>query len=376
MPHNSVDPGHGTTTMTPLCRISALIVLLAITVCIPAHAATPGDDEGRLITRNADGAWFLQQPEGAPGKGCVARFMSAKKDQSQLALVGPTAKSPTAAILLHGPRIAAPPAAREVSVQVQQDGLPPATMRGALMPPAGGQGGGFIMIPVGDLAQTMGSMRVKETGMTARVDGVDAFGLSYDGLDQARSAMLDCLAGKRFTGGKSLAEATSEIRLMGTGSIAGNAFFKGALLAKKQYPPKGSQRVGLIHMSDEFKQWFETVKQSEKMPDRIPERIAKHFMFATILDDQGGFRFTKLPPGEYLLIADFSYKETATRSEVVGRTDVYVGNRHIGSNDQVAYWFEDVKKNTTFSKTVHLKDGEAMQVSLDKSMLGCFFICR
>lgn len=49
---------------------------------------------------------------------------------------------------------------------------------------------------------------------------------------------------------------------------------------------------------------------------------------------------------------------------------------HIGSNDQVAYWFEDVKKNTTFSKTVHLKDGEAMQVSLDKSMLGCFFICR
>ena len=155
-----------------------------------------------------------------------------------------------------------------------------------------------------------------------------------------------------------------------------DAFYKGALLAKKQYPPKGSQRVGLIHMSDEFKQWFETVKQSQKMPDRIPERIAKHFMFATILDDQGGFRFTKLPPGEYLLIADFSYKETVTRSEVTGRTDVFVGNQHIGSNDQVAYWFEDVKKNTTFSKTVHLKDGEAMQVTLDKSMLGCFFICR
>ncbi len=106
--------------------------------------------------------------------------------------------------------------------------------------------------------------------------------------------------------------------MVGTGSIAGNAFFKGAVLAKKQYPPKGSQRVGLIHMSDEFKQWFETVKQSEKMPDQIPERIAKHFMFATILDDQGGFRFTRLPPGEYLLIADFSYKETVTRSEVTG----------------------------------------------------------
>ena len=355
----------------------ALLALLAATFGLAGAAhATGADDESRLITRNGDGAWFLQQPEGTPGKGCVARFTAAKKDASQLALVGPSATSPTAAILLHGPRIAAPATAREVSVQVQQDGLPPATLRGALMPPAGGQGGGFVMIPVGDLKQTMASMRAKETGMTARVDGVDVFGLSYDGLDQARSAMLDCLAGKRFTGGKSLAEATSEIRLMGTGSIAGSAFYKGAVLAKKQYPPKGSQRVGLIHMSDEFKQWFETVKQSQKMPDRIPERIAKHFMFATILDDQGGFRFTKLPAGEYLLIADFSYKETVTRSEVTGRTDVYAGNRYIGSNDQVAYWFEDVRKDTTFSKTVHLKEGEALKVSLDKSMLGCFFICR
>ena len=76
---------------------------------------------------------ILQQPEGTPGKGCVARFTAAKKDQSQLALIGPSAKTPSGALLLHGPRIAAPPAAREVSVQVQQDGLPPATLRGALV---------------------------------------------------------------------------------------------------------------------------------------------------------------------------------------------------------------------------------------------------
>ncbi|MEJ2788297.1 MULTISPECIES: carboxypeptidase-like regulatory domain-containing protein [unclassified Pseudoxanthomonas] len=363
--------------MTPRRLTPALLTLLAATFGFTAQARAAGtDDEGRLITRNTDGAWFLQQPEGSPGKGCVARFTSAKKDQSQLALIGPTAKSATAAILMHGPRIATPPAAQEVTLELQQDGLPPATMRGALMPAGGAKGGGFLMVPVGDLKQTMGSMRPKETGMKVRVGGVDVFGLSYDGLDQARSAMLDCLAGKPYTGGKSLVEATAEIRLVGTGAIAGTAFYKGALLAKKQYPPKGSQRVGLIHMSDEFKQWFETVKQSQKMPDRIPERIAKHFMFATILDDQGSFRFTRLPPGEYLLIADFSYTETVTRSEVTGRTDVFVGNQHIGSNDQVAYWFEDVKKTTTFSKTVHLKDGETLQVTLDKSMLGCFFICR
>jgi hypothetical protein len=363
--------------MTPARLIPALIALLVATVAVPAHAATPGDsDEGRLITRNATGAWFLQQPEGQPGRGCAARFISGKKGNAEMALMGPSATSRNAAILLQGPRIASPPSAQEVSIELQQEALPPAKMRAALMPSSGVKPGGFLMIPVGDLAQTMASMRTKEHDLRVRVGGVDAFDLSYDGLDQARSAMLDCLAGRRFTGGKSLAEATSEIRLVGNGSIAGNAFFKGAALAKKQYPPKGSQRVGLIHMSDEFKQWFEMVKQSQKMPDQIPERIAKHFMFATILDDQGGFRFTRLPPGEYLLIADFSYKESVTRSEVVGRTDVFVGNQHIGSNDQVAYWFEDVKRQTTFSKTVHLKDGEAMQVSLDKSMLGCFFICR
>ena len=362
--------------MKPFFLYPALLGLLVVSWVFPANAATPGDgDEGRLITRNADGAWFLQQSDDQPGRGCAARFISGKKGNAQMALVGPTAKSRSAAILLQGPRIARPASAQEVSVELLQDALPPATMRAALMPATGGSDG-FLMIPVGDLPQTMASMRTKERDLRVRVGGVDAFDLSYDGLDQARSAMLDCLAGRRFTGGKSLAEATSEIRLMGTSSIAGTAFFKGAVLAKKQYPPKGSQRVGLIHMSDEFKQWFEMVKQSQKMPEQIPERIAKHFMFGTILDDQGGFRFTKLPAGEYLLIADFSYKESVTRSEVVGRTDVYAGNQHIGSNDQVAYWFEDVKKQTTFSKTVHLKDGEAMQVTLDKSMLGCFFICR
>ena len=364
--------------MTPRRLTPSLLALLAATFGFTAQAIAAGtDDEGRLIARNTDGAWFLQQPGGASGKGCVARFTSAKKDQSQLALIGPTAKSPTAAILMHGPRIATPPAAQEVTLELQQDGLPPATMRGALMPASGAKGGGFLMVPIGDLKQTMASMRPKETGMQVRVDGVDVFRLSYDGLDQARDAMRDCLAGKPFTGGKSLAEATAEVRPVGNSTITGTAFFKNAVLAKKRYPPKGSQAVGLIWMSDEFKQWFERVKQSQKMPDRIPEHIAKHFMVTTVLDDQGSFRFTHMPPGEYQLIVDFSYTETVARTEVTGRTDVYAGNQYIGSNDHLSVWMEDVRNSVTFSKTVHItKDGETLQVSLDKSMLGCFFICR
>ena len=83
--------------MTPRRLTPVLLTLLAATLGLtaPAHAA---DDEPRLITRNTDGAWFLQQPEGTPGKGCVARFTSARKDQSQLALIGPSARVRTGAM--------------------------------------------------------------------------------------------------------------------------------------------------------------------------------------------------------------------------------------------------------------------------------------
>lgn len=47
--------------MPPRRLTPALLTLLAAALGLtaPAHAA---DEEGRLITRNTDGAWFLQQP--------------------------------------------------------------------------------------------------------------------------------------------------------------------------------------------------------------------------------------------------------------------------------------------------------------------------
>jgi hypothetical protein len=55
--------------------------------------------------------------------------------------------------------------------------------------------------------------------------------------------MQDCLAGKAVKI-KSLKQATAEIRPVGHSTIAGQAFYKGAILAKKQYPPKRQSSRG------------------------------------------------------------------------------------------------------------------------------------
>jgi hypothetical protein len=61
--------------------------------------------------------------------------------------------------------------------------------------------------------------------------------LDYDGLAQARTAMQDCLSGKAVKI-KSLKQATAEIRPVGNSTIAGQAFYKGAILAKNNIHPK------------------------------------------------------------------------------------------------------------------------------------------
>jgi hypothetical protein len=148
------------------------------------------------------------------------------------------------------------------------------------------------------------------------------------------------------------------------------------VLAPKKYPPKGSQSVGLIWMTDEFKVWYEQVKRDKKFPKYIPERILKHFMYTKILDDKGSFEFTNMPVGEYLLIADFSYERTSSQTEVIGRTDVYVGGNYIGSNDQITVNTYAFQEGVTFEKRVEVPaDGDIVEVTLDKSQIMCFLVC-
>ncbi|WP_196778909.1 carboxypeptidase-like regulatory domain-containing protein [Lysobacter silvisoli] len=357
----------------PRWAFAALAYLLALAPTPSGAAPSSAEEGGIVVTRSIQGAWLLKDDPAQPGRNCAVRFFSARKNAAGMALIGPTSRSKSSMILLDGPDIPAPPAPKEVRIDVDQRGLATTSMRANQMP--GPHSSGMLAVQVGDLRQTMASMRASESDMRVRMDGAEVLTLNYDGLNEAREAMSACLDGKRYAG-KTVREATAEIRPLGASTIAGSAYYKGALLAKKQYPPKGSQAVGLIWMTDEFKAWYEQVKRDKKLPPTIPESILKHFMSTTIVDDQGGFRFTRLPPGEYMLIANYSYKENVSRQEVIGRTDVYAGNRYIGSNDHIASWSYDVMQGTSYHKTVFVRrDGDTVTVSLDKSQLICFFVC-
>lgn len=339
----------------------------------PGGSGLPPDGDTKLVAKSGLGAWMLREDPANPRMNCSVKFVSARKQQSGFAILGPTKKAASAVILFHGEDIPPSPSPQDIQVELVQHSLASTRLRATQLPRQPGSQEGFLAVAAGDVRQTMKSMRDSEHDMQIRLEGVTVFSLNYDGLALARKAMFDCLEGRQFAG-QTLKEATAELRPLGTSVIKGQAYFKGALLAPKKYPPKGSQAVGLIWMTDEFKVWYEQVKRDQKMPKHIPQAILKHFMRTKVLDDKGSFMFTNMPPGEYLLITDFSYERTRNQVEVTGRTDVYTaGGHYIGSNDQITVNTYAVQEGVTFEKRVVVPaDGQTIEVTLDKS---CLFGC-
>jgi hypothetical protein len=339
----------------------------------PGGTGLPFDGNTKLVTKSGLGAWMLHEDPANPRMNCSVKFVSARKQQSGFAILGPTKKTSSAVILFNGEDIPPSPSPQDIQVELVQHSLASTRLRATQLPRQQGSGQGLLAVAAGDVRQTMQSMRDSEHNMQIRLEGATVFSLDYDGLALARKAMLDCLEGRQFAG-QTLKAATAELRPLGTSVIKGQAYFKGALLAAKKYPPKGSETVGLIWITDEFKVWYEQVKRDQKMPKHIPQTILKHFMRTKILDDKGSFMFTNMPPGEYLLITDFSYERTRNQVEVIGRTDVYTaGGRHIGSNDQITVNTYAFQQGVTFEKRVVVPaDGETIEVTLDKS---CLFGC-
>lgn len=359
-----------------ILNTAALVIGLLLA---PWPAAQAQEAEGKIVTRSRLGAWALRYDESTPGLNCGIRFIPGKKDADSLAIFGPTAKANYSALLFTGPNIPISRSPKEIELTLRMRGLPESNLKGMLLPKQADAKSSQLMIATGDIRKLLQSMRDSEEKLRLTIQRevipetiVD---LDYDGLGKARTAMLDCIAGRK-AGGQSMDSALAELRPLGKSTITGRAYYKGALLAAKQYPPKGSGAVGLIWMSDEFKTWFEDIRASKKVPEEIPESIAKHFMSTKILDDEGGFAFTRLPAGEYMLIANFSYDKTINVPEVVGQTHTFVGNRHIGTQDHVINWSYIIKQPTTFQKQVTIQnDGETLDVSLDKSQIFCFFVC-
>jgi hypothetical protein len=351
------------------------LLALAFVAPVAAQVTAPAGDGTKLVTRSGLGAWMLREDPSLPRQNCAVRFIPTRSELPGLAIFGPTAKSPSATIMFSGADIPWTQKLQDVQVELAQKGLPAAHLPAKLLPREAGAREGVLVVTTGDLRQTLQSMRDSESGLQLRLNGAAIFQLDYDGLDKARSAMLGCVEGQVFAGA-TLREATAEIRPMGHSTIKGQAYYKAALLASRQYPPKDSRAVGLIWLTDEFNAWYEHVKAQKKLPGQISESIAKHFVSTRILDDEGRFEFTNLPAGNYMLVANYNIEKTRTEREVVGQTHVFAGNQHIGTNDHVVHWNYTVKEGTSYQKQVTIaKDGDTLDVPLDKSKLFCFLVC-
>jgi hypothetical protein len=349
--------------------------LLVAGLAGPAEAQDAGGDGNMVVTRSPLGAWILKEDAANPRLNCAIRFVPSRARQPGLAIFGPTASSPSATILFSSADIPWSQAVQDVQVELQQHKLPSVRMKARLLARETGAPQGHLAVGTGDIRQTLKSMRDSETELHLRLNNTLVFSLDYDGLELARNAMLDCIEGRRFAG-RTLKEGTAELRPVGASTIKGQAFVKQGLLARKQYPPKGSPAVGLIWMTDEFKAWYDHVKATKKLPGQIPESIAKHFMSVRILDDEGRFAFTNLPAGEYIVVANFSYEKTVTRQEYAGTTHTFVGNAHIGSTDRYLPFSYLVQEGASFEKPVRItKDGDVVELSMDKSQLFCFLVC-
>lgn len=360
----------------PFKLIAVFIGMMLATL----HYAHAQESEGKIITRSELGAWHLRYDESTPGLNCGIRFIPGKRNVDTIAIFGPTSKAAYATLLFSGAQIPVTRSPKEIDLTLWMKGLPESNLKGIILPKQADTSTNNLMIAAGDIRKLLQSMRDSEENLglliKREVIRETIVELNYDGLDKARTAMLDCIAGRPING-QSMDAALAEIRPLGKSTISGRAYFKGALLAAKQYPPKGSGAVGLIWMSEEFKTWFEEVKASKKVPDHIPERIAKHFMSTKILDNEGGFSFKRLPAGEYTLIANFSYSKEINVPEVVGQTHTFnAAGVHLGTQDKVVNWSYIIKQPTTFQKQVTIKnDGETLDVSLDKSQIICFLVC-
>lgn len=355
-----------------LKTLTQMLLAFAVSSSCLVHATSSPEEDTQVISKSSLGVWMLKQDLNQPKLNCAIRFISAQDTQNSFSVFGATKKSSHATILFQGKNIPTTRTPEEMQIELKQQNLAATPLKAQLLPSSDS---GMLAVNTGDIQQTLKSMRDQEQNMQLKLNNATIYTLNYDGLAQARTAMQDCLAGKTVKI-KPLKQATAEIRPVGNSTITGQAFYKGAVLAKKQYPPKGSQAVGLIWMTDEFKAWYEQVKRDQKLPSHISESILKHFMSTRILDDKGHFKFTNLPAGEYILVANFSYDENVSHTEVIGRTDVYAGNQYIGSNDQIAHWNYMVKKGTSFEKPVTIsKDGDTINISLDKSQIMCFLVC-
>lgn len=139
---------------------------------------------------------------------------------------------------------------------------------------------------------------------------------------------------------------------------------------KKQFAPKGT-KVLLMPYTAFYKEWFDINKKQAKVknakPIPLPNDAKECIVFTEVYNDAGNFEFTNLMPGEYLLFTSFNYQDFFSKSEVVGKANVYVNGHYQGTEVYTDMFGYTQQGNANYQKNVTIeKNGETLKVKLKR----------
>jgi hypothetical protein len=196
-------------------------------------------------------------------------------------------------------------------------------------------------------------MRQAMCGMLARVQGTSP-------LTSGSQAQTAAAASSQAT-------PTRHTPIAGRSTITGQAFAKVALLAPKQFPPRGTP-VGIIPLTDAVRQWIASTRNGTATG--YPPEIRNLVSYVLIEDNRGTFRFNNLPVGEYIVHVSLGYRGNRSVSRYEG-TDVVTDARSgavVSSYDRVGQYTINEARGAVIEKNVVIRsDGETVTVELSKS---------
>lgn len=275
--------------------------------------------------------------------------------------LGPVSAGGDAFFVLDGPTIPAVKSGKKRKMTLTTADGTTQTVDAFHAPNTAKKDSGIIFFRLTDIGAAMADMGDTET-LTITIDGNQVFSTSWQGGHAARTAMRGCLSGKAAPPVPGATIASNGPK--GRSTIIGTAYAKVALIAPRQYAPKGAD-VRLIHMTDELKAFMNQAREMAARGETpvVPERIKALTSYGKIEDDKGSFRFTNLPPGNYALRVNFNYKLDRQKQvdtgfarcvgDLCNRVSVGIVNEY---NEDA-----DVIKEVTIAK-----DGDTVTVDLSK----------
>lgn len=172
-------------------------------------------------------------------------------------------------------------------------------------------------------------------------------------------------------------EETLKMVTAGQSVIAGQLFAKdspnkGVALMninKRQYAPIGTQVV-LMPYTAYFKEYVELSKKLRKQNRAVtlPDEAVQCLRVTRVQDATGGYAFSNLMPGEYLLMTNFGYVHTTSHTETVGQTNSYVNGNYIGSTPLTQRFWDGQGASAAIEKLVTIEtNGETKKADLKKT---------